>query len=413
MERPGEGAAQASRHTLLSLHLPAFILALGTGIAAPALPVYARSFDISFGLASLVVIVYLLGSLVSTIPTGYLIDRVGRRRVVLAGPLLTALASFLVATAHSFPELLLYRFLGGCGSQMWMLARLAIIADTGGEHRGRQITGMFGMDAIGRLLGPALGGVVAAGWGITVPFILHGLVALLALIPSVSLVPETRPRARFSPAGASGPESRAARVAWAEFLARPLLILLAAQLFSSLTRGSLFSGTLDLYAVYAYAVGPETIGLLSAVGSALGIPLTFASGHLMDRFGRKATVVPGLAALGAGLSFLALTAYSRWPFWTYVVGFLWVRLALSTTSGSMQVLASDVAPAHARGQFFGLWRFIGEIGTFVSPVAFAGLSEWLGFAASFLFLSATGVSAALLLGTQVRETLFRREAPAT
>ena len=64
--------------TLLSIYLPAFILATGVSIAAPALPLFAKSFQVDFGTASLVVIVNQVGSAMSTLPTGYLIDLFGR-----------------------------------------------------------------------------------------------------------------------------------------------------------------------------------------------------------------------------------------------------------------------------------------------------------------------------------------------
>src|SRR5438093_1918137 len=167
-----------SRHNLLSLYLPALTLALGAGIATPAIPVFARSFDISVGLASLVFVANMLGGLISTIPTGILVDRVGRRRVIIAGPLLLALASFLMATAQTFPQVLVYQFIGGWAQQMWTLSRLAIIADTGGDRqRGRQITSMVGMESAGRLLGPALGGLMAELWGIRAPFLALGVLA--------------------------------------------------------------------------------------------------------------------------------------------------------------------------------------------------------------------------------------------
>ena len=151
-----------TRHLVLSLFVPATILALGQGIALPAVPVYARSFEVSFGVAALVFVATGIGSLVAGIPTGFLLDRIGRRKVVLTGPLLTALASFLVVTAQSFPELLAYRFLGGVASQMWMLGRLAIITDVGGDkQRGRQITSMHAMDSVGRIAGPLVGGLIA------------------------------------------------------------------------------------------------------------------------------------------------------------------------------------------------------------------------------------------------------------
>ena len=95
-------SAAVSWDALLSTYLPAMILALGTGIALPALPTLAKSFGVSFGLASGVVTAFLIGNLVGTIPSGWLIDRFGRRPVLIAGPLLTAAMGFLVAGTHSF-----------------------------------------------------------------------------------------------------------------------------------------------------------------------------------------------------------------------------------------------------------------------------------------------------------------------
>ena len=53
-----------SRQNILSLYLPAVTLALGTGIAAPAIPVFARSFNVSVGTASLVFIVNMMSLVV-------------------------------------------------------------------------------------------------------------------------------------------------------------------------------------------------------------------------------------------------------------------------------------------------------------------------------------------------------------
>ncbi|HZR98880.1 MAG TPA: MFS transporter [Chloroflexota bacterium] len=403
MSVPEAPSGGESRHQLvLSLYLPAFILGLGTSIAAPAIPVYARSFDVSFGVAALVLVANGLGSAAATLPIGYLLDRIGRRKIVLAGPLLTALTSFLVAAAQSFPELLIYRFIAGWALQMWVLGRLAMITDRGGDRRGRQITGLYGMDSAGRLLGPAVGGFAAAAWDIRVPFILYGVLALVAIIPSFRLVRETQTDAAAPARGERA--DGGGRLALATFLAWPLLVLFAIQLLASLTRGAIWGGTLDLFVVYAYGVGPEVLGVLVTATSAIGVPITFAAGHLMDRFGRKATLVPGLALLSGGLISMAAIAYLGLSLAVYAASLFWVRAALSITSGSMQVLASDNAPAEARGRFLGAWRLIAEIGQVLSPVTFAGMADALGFAAAFGFLGCTSLGAAVLLGVGVRDT---------
>jgi MFS family permease len=411
--RPDSGAV-VDRASIFSLYLPATVLALGTGIALPVIPVYAKTFDVTFSVASLIIIVPLIGGAVSTIPTGYLIDRIGRRRILIAGPLLTALSSFLVATAGSFPELLIYRFIGGYAQNMWMLSRLAMIADTTASgSRGRQITGMMAMSRGGQLLGPALGGFVGA-WDIRVPFLIHGVLALLATIPSFMVKETTTSQSKSVGQGS---------LSFSQLFVKPVLVLFAVQFLLNMTRG-VMRGSLLLYAAYAYfgeslSFGPlgtlvvggtVSLGILASINAFSGIPITILAGQIMDRFGRKTTMVPGSALLGAGLIFLASTSYFSMPFSAFIAGFLWVNSAAALTFGSMQTMGSDVAPPEARGRFFGIIRLIAETGTFLAPVSFALLFELSGYTVAFAFVGATGLGSALLAATMLRETL-QRETP--
>src|SRR5205823_7560793 len=139
-------------------------------------------------------------------------------------------------------------------------------------------------------------------------------------------------------------------------------------------------------------------------------PITFGAGAIMDRFGRKRTVLPGFLLLGLAYGFMTFTVRAGWPFESYVLAFVLVNVVMSITSGNMQVIGSDIAPAHVRGRFFGIWQLIGQIGVTTSPAAFAFLAEASGYVASFMFLSLTSFGTALVLATLVRETL-RREPP--
>jgi MFS family permease len=84
-----------------------------------------------------------------------------------------------------------------------------------------------------------------------------------------------------------------------------------AQFFASMTRGVLWGGTLLLYTTFAYGVGPQVLGGLATTSSIIGIPITLSCGYLMDRFGRKSTMVPGFVAIALGLMFLASSAAGR------------------------------------------------------------------------------------------------------
>jgi MFS family permease len=137
-----------------SLYVPAFILALGTGVATPALPVFAKSFDISFGTASLVIVLQLAGTALCSVPTGFMIDRFGRRKVIIAGPILSAVSSVLTATAGSFPELLFWRFLNGWATGMWTMGRITMIAEAHAVGRSRPSSVLtMPVDSSAQLLG--------------------------------------------------------------------------------------------------------------------------------------------------------------------------------------------------------------------------------------------------------------------
>jgi MFS family permease len=393
-----------SSYQLLTLYFPAFVFALGYSIATPAVPVFAKSFDAGFGVASLVIVVHALGGLLAAVPTGFVVDRLGRRPILIAGPVLVAASSCLIAVAHSFAELLIYRLIGGAAMEMWRQSRLAIIADVGKRRqRGRQMSGMVGVEGAGRLIGPALGGLLAA-WSIRVPFVAHGILALLAIAPSVFLIRESAP-----------PQTKSADHKNKDQLDTKALIalmvdtryrgFLCAQFFASMTRGVLWGGTLLLYATFAYGVGAQGLGGLATMSTVVGIPITLSCGYLMDRFGRKTTMVPGFVSMGCGLFFLAANAHWHWGLTIFVGAFLWMHASQAVTAGSMQVLGSDMAPAHARGRFFGFWRLIGEIGGLVSPALFGFVAEQMGYSVSFAMIALCSLATAMLLAFSVRETV--------
>lgn len=398
-----------SRENLLSLYLPSFILSLGAGIALPAVPVFARQFDVSLSESSLVFVVYMIGGALAPIPMGILMDRIGRRKIALAAPFLVAIFSCLVAVAQSWPELLVYRFLSGFALQTWSLARLAIIADTGGDkQRGRQITSMVGIEMTGRLMGPAVGGFIAAATDVRVPFVIYGIISLIAAIPSFRLLKESAPGMVARKAGEVGvPPSRGTLAALLTF---PVLVFFLAQFLASVTRGTLTTGAIHLFTVEVYGVGADVIGLIATGAAIFGVPIVFSTGAIMDRFGRKMTVVPGFYLLSAALFVMMVVASLGLPIEMYVLAFVAMQMSMNVTSGNMQVLGSDIAPAHIRGKFFGIWRMIGEVGMALSPWGFALLADLWGFSASFTMLALCAFLCATVLAFFVQDPLKRKQA---
>ena len=376
------------------------MLALGVGIALPAIPTLARSFHVGFLLASNVITAFLIGNTLGTIPTGWLIDRIGRRPIMLIGPLLTSSMAFLVVFAHSFPELLVLRFVDGFAAQMWLMGRLAGISERAQPHqRGRQVSWMFGADSTGRLTGPLAGGFIAASFGLRAPFVAYGFLALLALIPAFLFVQDTRPPGRAERAKQEGRKRPSLRA-----LVLPRLVYFGVAFFAALARGPIQGDLYHLYASYTYHLGPQAIGFLATGASSLSLPIGFLAGWMMDRFGRKKTMVPGFAGVAVTTVLLAVSAFLHLSLAWYVVLFLPTVACQALTGGSIQTVGADVAPPEARGLFLGLWRFTGQGAAALSPEIFGFLAGGVGYGWAFMFVAGASTVLTYLLIRYVPET---------
>ncbi len=64
---------------VISIYVPSFFIFVGMSIVSPILPLYAKSFDVSYTLVSLAISAYAFGRFLADIPSGLLSDKVGRR----------------------------------------------------------------------------------------------------------------------------------------------------------------------------------------------------------------------------------------------------------------------------------------------------------------------------------------------
>jgi MFS family permease len=277
-----------SKQLILSLYLPATVLALGQSMIAPVIPNLTRSFGVGLAQASLVFVAFSAGAALATFPAGYLMDKIGRRPVLLAGPILEAVGSFMTPFSHSFPELLFWRLLVGAAGQLWQQGRLLVIADTAPlNQRARQMQWMMGMMRAGQLLGPSLGGFLAEGLGLWVPFIIHAVLTLAVVLPSFTLIRESAPgrRKQSEDAASSVSGTEGWRPVIAYLLTFQVLIFLVIQVAAQLSRGGQDQGSLVLYAVYAYGMRPGELGVLNTIAIIFGIPVPFLTGYLMTALG--------------------------------------------------------------------------------------------------------------------------------
>ena len=155
------------------------VIALGYGVVAPVLPQLARHFGVSLSAATFVITAFAVMRLCAAPPTGMLIQRLGERRIYVAGVLIVALSTAACAFAHTYWQLLVFRALGGIGSTMFFVSALGLmIRMSPPDARGR-VAGMFsGAFLVGSVAGPIVGSLTA-GLGLSAPFVIYGVLLVV------------------------------------------------------------------------------------------------------------------------------------------------------------------------------------------------------------------------------------------
>ena len=170
------------RAGLLALGLATLLPMLGGSLANMVLPALGQVFAVPFASVQWVLVAYLLGITCLTVVAGRLGDRFGRRRLLLWGMVLFALASLLCALAPTIGWLIAARVLQGAGAACMLSLALAMVGQLVPPERRGWSMGLLGtLSACGTALGPSFGGLLIDGFGWQAPFLLLVPLSLLAL----------------------------------------------------------------------------------------------------------------------------------------------------------------------------------------------------------------------------------------
>lgn len=338
----------------------------------PALPEFADQFGFSASVAALIFAAFPLGQLASALVAAGLVERLGRRPVMMLAAAMLAVATLAFSLATGTELLALARLMQGVAAGLVWTAGLASISDM---YPSDELGFRIGLaetagGALG-LLGPVIGGALIDAVGTDATFALAAVLPALALIP-VLLIPETR----------SGPADRSPL--W------PALRRLAAEPKARVAFGSLGG----LAAVLALVepllpldldrrldLSSLAIGLVFGAGLLVYFVVVPLAGRWSDRRGRRLPILVGGALIAAGLPFLAIG-----PAVTVAIAFAVVgagMAALGAPSGPLMVEAVDDAGMAGRyGLSSASLAVVFSLGYALGPLLGALASVALPFAAT-------------------------------
>jgi multidrug resistance protein len=381
---------------------------LGFGIIVPVVPLFASSFGVAQAAIGLAISVYGLGRLLFDLPMGSLTDRLGRRSIIIAGTLITALGSLLCGLATDFGQLIAFRFIGGIGAATVLTGAQVMLADISTrENRGRIMSIYQGAFLFAVGFGPTPGGFLADLLGFRAPFLVFAVLALFAGVIAVSRVPETRGLANANRMDGSRPETGSTLRALLVGPAFTLVCLVSFVQFFART-GAVFS-VVPIAGHDRLGLLPSQIGMALTLGNFLNFAVIWISGILVDRFGRKAVIVPSTVI--AGLAFIAFASADSYLM--FIFGALLWGLGGGIGGAAPAAYAADLAPPGANGVTMGIYRTVADAGYVVGPTLLGVIADAAGANLALEFTAALFLVAAVAFGAFAPETSLRRKSAAT
>lgn len=322
----------------------------------------------------------------STVFSGWLSDRVGRRRPLISiGYTLSNIIKPLLALTNTWPAVMLLRFSDRLGKGIRTAPRDALIADSGtAESRGRDFGVHRALDTLGAALGPLTAWVILTlvPQGYRLVFLVSAIPGTLAILVVLFAVREVR-------AGKSaGPKVRSALRL--KGLGRPFVVFAAISAVFALGNSS--DALLILRAQDVGTIA-ALVPLMYFVYNTVGAILLGPFGSLSDRVSRKQMIALGFAGYALVYAGFALAHHSI-SIWLLFAAY---GVPYALTEALTRAYVVDLVDPKVRATAVGGYTFV--LGLAALPASLVGGLLWdqVSHAAPFWFASALMIAAAAAL----------------
>lgn len=390
------GTALHPRLTLFAVCLAVFMLLLDMTIVSAALANIQATLGADLSGLQWVVDAYALPMAGLLLTAATLGDRLGRRRLYLAGMTVFTLASAGCALANSIEMLNLCRAVQGAGGAILLGVSLPMVAAAFPEQRGRGIAiAIYGaVMGAGAAVGPLLGGALVGAFGWQSIFLINVPIGAVALAIAVRFVPETR-AAHDRPLDLVGTAVLSAalfagvyaliegnRRGWTDAV---ILALSACSVLGLAAFGwwesRVSAPMLDLRVVRRPGFAGVSLAAFAAAGTLIAstnyLALYFMNtlGYSPFQSGLRALPLTVACVLGAPL---AMTGARYFPAWTSIPGGvaliaagLWLMTGVGESTQWTHFIAGSVVAGLGLG---GLFALTSDIALQFVPVADAGMA---------------------------------------
>ncbi len=388
----------------------AFFVALGFGILAPSIPVFARTFGVSALAASSVISVFALVRFISSPAAGAMVNRFSERSVLATGLIIVSVSSLAAGFSQNFAQLIILRGIGGLGSTMFTVSALSLLLRTvSADQRGRATSAYQSGFLFGGIAGPLVGGLVVA-FSIRAPFFVYSVTLGIAAI--VTLVFLSPSRLREKENIVSDGEAEVLETLGQALRHPAYRAAISVNFITGFVSLGLRMAIVPLFVTEGLKRGATWSGIGFLIAAAVQAVLLLPAGRMADTQGRRKALIIGSIALAAGMLTISISDYAANALGTAsIVGLVLFLVALGTQGAGSAFLSS--APAAVVGDIVGgkrggivvsTFQMTSDLGIVIGPLVAGLLVDLLDFDWAFIVATALCL-VSLLLVVAMPETL--------
>ncbi len=348
---------------LLIIFLTIFLDLVGFGIVIPLLTFYAEEFNATPVDVGLLMSAYSLMQFIFSPIWGGLSDRFGRRPILFATILGSAIGYLILGLAGSLWMIYLGRLLSGVMGGNLATAQAYIADVTSRKDRARGM-GLFGMAfGLGFILGPALAGVLS-NFGNHVPFLFAAGLSLANAILLYFILPESLKRSNEVAAVRPG-RIKQLFSAFSE----KRFALITIDYFLLVTAFSMMTTAFAYFTLVRFGYGATETGyLLGFVGLVAAVMQGGVFGVMARTLGEAKVVVMGSAILVISLFAVPFVGSESGGIAALLIGIGAFAVGNSLASPGLTSLASIAAHDHEQGRALGMLQSSASLARVIGPL---------------------------------------------
>lgn len=333
------------------------------------------------GALGLTMSIFAIGYTVMQLPGGWLADRIGAKRVIVAAIAVWAIFTVLTGLAWSFASIMLIRFFFGIGEGAFPAASAKLMTENfPKESRSRAQSALYVGVAVGSLVSGVLGASLMADIGWRNVYYIFGAVGLVVSLLFAVFLRSSKPSDLRE-------KATDASVGLKSLIRLPVMWLFMLSFFGLQLASSGVMSWLPSYLMSARKVSLQQAGSYTGITSIVTVVGLIVGGLLVDKLwkNRERTIIIATNALAAVCLFLMVTTPSLSLSITFyvVASFLFSLAQMAIWSMPIKLL-----PTNVMGSAFGLINMGGPISSAIAAAAMGYLIKAFNgsYMAAFWFL---------------------------